>query len=149
MTIRFVFLTLLLGLTLAGCATYTADVEPGTQFSSYRKIWVKTNLDDNHAIDRLLVQVLKARGYEAEYGPLTMMPRDVQAVVSYRDRWTWDFKNHMTSLEIEVRDVRAERQIAAASFVGPASLTLAPLEVVERLVGDLEKAKPKVVEAPL
>ncbi len=140
---------MLLGLTLAGCATYTADVEPGTQFSSYRRIWVKTNLDDNHAIDRLLVQVLKARGYEAEHGPLTMMPRDVQAIVSYRDRWTWDFKNHMTSLALEVRDAKSERQVAAASFVGPASLTVVPLEVVERLVGDLEKAKTKVMDRPL
>lgn len=148
MLIRSVFL-MMLSLVLAGCASYTADVEPGTQFSNFRKIWVKTNLDDNHAIDRLLVQVLKARGFEAEYGPMTMMPRDMQAIVSYRDRWTWDFKNHMTSLEIEVREVKSERQVAAASFVGPASLTITPLEVVERLVRDLEKAKPKVMQAPL
>jgi hypothetical protein len=148
MMIRGVFL-MMLSVVLAGCASYTADVEPGTQISTYRRIWVKSNLDDNHSIDRLLVQVLKARGYEAERGPLTMMPREVQAIVTYRDRWTWDFKNHMTSLELTVQDARSERQVAAASFVGPVSLTIAPLEVVERLVRDLEKAKTKVIEAPL
>lgn len=148
MKIRVVFLTML-GLALAGCSSFTADVEPGTQLSAYRRFWVKSNLDDNHSIDRLLVQALKARGYEAAHGPLTMMPREAQAIVMYRDRWAWDFKNHMTALELTVQDVRSEKQVAVASFVGPASLTLSPLEVVERLVRDLEKAKPKVFEAPL
>jgi hypothetical protein len=148
MKMRVIFLTML-SLALTGCASYTANVMPGSQFSAYRRFWVKSNLDDNHAIDRLLVQTLKARGYEAEHGPLTMMPREVQAIVNYRDRWAWDFKNHMTGLEITVQDVRSEGQVAAASFVGPASLTLSPLEVVERLVRDLEKAAPKVLEVPL
>jgi len=142
-------MTILGVVLLAGCASYTAHVEPGAQFSKYRRFWVKSNLDDNHGLDRLLVQALKARGYEAEHGPLTMMPREAEAVVSYRDRWTWDFKNHMTSLEVTVQDVRSERQVAVASFVGPASMTITPLEVVERLVRDLEKATPKVFEAPL
>ena len=148
MTIRGV-LPMLLGLMLAGCATYTSSVEPSTALGDYRRFWVKTNLDDNHAIDRLLVQVLKARGFEAEAGPMTMMPREAQAVVHYRDRWTWDFKDHMTSLEITVQDVGREAEVARASFVGPASLTVVPLEVVERLMGDLLKAQPKVVEVPV
>ena len=148
MQIRFLTLALM-GFFLAGCATYTAHVEPSTNISAYRRFWVKTNLDDNHAIDRLIVKTLKARGYEAEFGPLTMMPRGAQALITYRDRWAWDFKDHMTSLEITVQDVRSEKQVALASFVGPASMTVSPLEVVERLVRDLEKAKPKVIEAPL
>jgi hypothetical protein len=149
MKIRGALFMTMLGVWLAGCASYTAHVEPGTQFSTYRRFWVKSNLDDNHALDRLLVQTLKARGFEAEHGPLTMMPREAQAIVSYRDRWAWDFKNHMTGLEITVQDARSEQQVAAANFVGPASLTLTPLEVVERLVRDLEKATPKVIEMPL
>jgi hypothetical protein len=124
-------------------------VEPGTSLAGYKSFWVKSNLDDNHAIDRLLVQVLKGRGFQADFGPLTMMPRDTQVVVTYRDRWTWDFKDHMTSLEITMQDVRSEKQIAVASFVGPASMTAGSLEVAERLVGDLLKAKPQVMERPL
>lgn len=147
MIIRVV-LFVLLSVALAGCASYTANVEPGTQVSKYQRFWVKSNLDDNHAIDRLLVQVIKARGYEAECGPLTMMPQTAQAIVTYRDRWTWDFKNHMTSLEIAVQDVRTEQLVASASFVGPASMTITPLEVVERLVRDLENAKPKAIDRP-
>jgi hypothetical protein len=148
MKLRLVVFTLL-GILIAGCATYTADVEPSTQLTAYKRLWVKSNLDDNHSIDRVLVEVLRSRGFEAEFGPLTMMPRETQAIVSFRDRWTWDFKNHMTALEVIVQDVRSEKQVAIASFVGPASLTISPREVVERLVSDLVKASPRAVEASL
>lgn len=148
MTLR-TLLFVMLGFSLVGCASYQAQVDPGTNLGQYRRFWVKSNLNDNHSLDRLLVQVLRSQGYEAEYGPLTMMPREMQAIVTYRDRWTWDFKNHMTSLEIAVQDARSEAQVATASFVGPASLTLSPLDVVERLIRDLQKAKPVVLEATL
>lgn len=148
MTLRALFFVML-GLSLAGCATYQAQVHPAANLGQYRRFWVKSNLNDNHSLDRVLVQVLRSHGYEAEHGPLTMMPREMQAIVTYRDRWTWDFKNHMTSLEITVQDVRSEAQVATASFVGPASLTLSPLDVVERLIRDLQKAKPRVLEATL
>jgi hypothetical protein len=136
-------------LGLCGCASYTADVEPDAKVASYSRYWVKTNLDDNHAIDRLLVRVLMAHGFVAEAGPLTMMPRNTQAIVTYRDRWAWDFKDHMTSLEVTIQDAGSEKQIGYARFVGPASMTTSPLEVVERLVRDLQKAKPRVIETPL
>jgi hypothetical protein len=132
---------------LAGCASYTAQVEPSTQLSAYRRLWVKSNLDDNHALDRVLVEVLRSRGFEADSGPLTMMPRDRQAIVSFRDQWTWDFKNHMTALEVTIQDVRSEKQVAMAAFVGPASLTISPRDVVERLVSELTKAGTKTTQA--
>jgi hypothetical protein len=139
---RFCVILIVLMAFLGGCATYTAQIERDVSLASYRRLWVKTNLDDNHSIDRVLVEVLRSRGFEAESGPLTMMPRDKQVIVSFRDQWTWDFKNHMAVLEVTLQDVRTEKQIASASFVGPASLTLSPRDVVERLVGDLLKAKP-------
>jgi hypothetical protein len=148
MKLRVIALAVI-GALFAGCATYTAHVEPSTELTAYKRLWVKSNLDDNHSIDRVLVEVLRSRGFETQFGPLTMMPRETQAIVSFRDRWTWDFKNHMTALEVMVQDVRSEKQVAAATFVGPASLTVSPRDVVERLVHDLVKASPRAVEASL
>jgi hypothetical protein len=140
---------LLLGLCAGGCASYTANVEPGTSVAGFQYYWVKTNLDDNHGLAGLIVQQLRKRGFEADAGPLTMMPRDVQAIVSYRDHWAWDFKNHMTGLQISVREATSERQVAVANFVGPASLTARPLDVVDRLIQELIVSRTVVMEVPL
>jgi hypothetical protein len=127
---------------LGGCASYQAEIQPGVSLKEYRRVWVRTNLNDNHSIHRVLVDVLRSQGFEAESGPLTMMPRESQVIVAYRDRWTWDFTHHMTALEVELQDVRTEKTVASAVFVGPAALTVSPREVVERLVADLLKARP-------
>jgi hypothetical protein len=127
---------------LSGCATYKVELGRDAALSSQRRLWVKTNLDDNHSIHRVLVEVLRSHGFDVESGPLTMMPRDRQLIITYRDRWTWDFRNHLTALEMTLQDARTEKPVGAAVFVGPASLTTSPRPVVERLVGDLLKAVP-------
>jgi hypothetical protein len=133
-----VFITLLLaGAALTGCSTYKTSVEPGKDLAGYKRVWVKRNMDDNHGLGGFITAALDALGYEAGAGPLTMMPPRTQLIVQYRDSWTWDFKDHMTALEITVLDARTEQQIARADYGNPASMSRHPSEVAERLVKQL------------
>ena len=127
-------LVLFFAIGLTGCSSYVAQVEPGRNPASYQRFFVKSNFHDNNGIDIRIVRALQARGLEAERGPLTMLPRTAQAVVTYDDRWTWDFKNNITYLRIAVQDTRSERIIATATFSGPAALTTSPDEAIERLL---------------
>ncbi len=131
----------------SGCASYQASVSPGTQIAAYERWWVRTNLNDNNGLDRLIVSVLQAHGFAAECGPLTMKPDNVQVVVNYRDRWAWDFKKHMTSLELTIEDARHDEPVASAVYSGPASLRTSPREVVERLVKDLLQKKARAPQS--
>lgn len=126
-----------LAVLLAGCTSFDAQVEPGRDLQLYQRFFVQSNLDDNQAIGAMLVRALQARGREAELGPLTMLPPSAQALVTFQDRWTWDFKNHMVALRIVILDARSRQPIAVASFTGPTALTVDAPEVVERLVDDL------------
>jgi hypothetical protein len=137
-TVKFAAVFLLTWImALAGCASYQTRIEPGKQLDGYKRFWVKSNFDDNHAIDHLIVRALRQRGLEAECGPMTMKPFTAQAVITFRDHWTWDFKNHMAGLELVLQDAKAETAVATASFAGPMSLSSSPSEVVERLIQKL------------
>lgn len=133
-----VFTTMLLaGALLAGCSSYKTSVEPGRNLAGYSRVWVKSNMNDNHGLGGFIVAALAAQGHEAGLGPLTMMPVRTQLIVQYRDSWAWDFKDHMTALEITVLDARTEQQIARADYGNPASMSRHPSEVAERLVRQL------------
>ena len=104
---------------------------------------MKSNLDDNHGLDEFIVKALQAHGRTAETGPLTMMPRDAQALVTFHDAWNWDFKYHMVGLTIAVSDIRAEKPIAEANYSGPVAMMTGPTEVIDRLVDQLLRARTK------
>ena len=131
---------------VAGCSSYSASVKPDVSLAKYQRIWVKTNMDDNHGIGQFIYNALRARGIEAGIGPMTMMPFNMQAVISYRDEWTWDFKNHMTSLAIALQDNKIDFPIATARYTGATAIFSEPSEIVEKLVGKLLAAK--VEKAP-
>lgn len=137
-----VALLALAALAPAGCSSYSANVKPDTTLSKYQRIWVKANMDDNRGIGQFISDALRARGIESGVGPLTMMPRNTQAVITYRDNWTWDFKDHMNSLIISLQDNKIDFPIATARYDGPTSLMTTPNEVVEKLVAKLFATSP-------
>ena len=104
---------------------------------------MKSNLDDNHGLDEFIVKALKAHGRGAETGPLTMMPHDAQALVTFRDAWNWDFKYHLVGLTLAVSDIRSEKPVAEANYSGPAAMMTSPTEVIDRLVDQLLKSPAK------
>jgi len=132
----------ILALAIAGCASYSANIKPDATLSKYQRIWVKTNMDDNHGIAKYITDALHARGIETGSGPLTMMPYKMQAVISYRDDWTWDFKDHMTSLVLSMQDNKIDYPIATATYSGPIALTAEPRDVVEKLMTKLFTTPP-------
>jgi hypothetical protein len=109
-------LLLLSVLLLGGCASYVAD--HNRSLADVRHFFVQSNSNDNRALDRQIAAALRARGFQAEYGPLTMMSDEAQVIVTYQDHWTWDFGDHLVFLQISVRDRNPEliRTFATAKF---------------------------------
>lgn len=125
---------LLIALLLAGCSSYVSIAEPGLSQKSYQHFFVKSNFDDNHGIDGRIVRALQDRGLQAEKGPLTLLPKEAQAIITYEDRWNWDFKTHLTGLRLFLADAHSEKRIASGSFNGPAAMFTSTDEAIDRLV---------------
>jgi hypothetical protein len=103
-------------LLLGGCVSYDRQVVPGRSLDGVKRFFVLSNQNDNHGLDHQIEAALKIRGNEAEVGPLTMLPDDSQVVVSYEDRWEWDFGDHLIFLQLTARDRRSADPIATVRF---------------------------------
>jgi hypothetical protein len=122
----------------AGCASTQSNVvEPGRSLKDVERFFVLRNLKDNHRVHDSIVRALKARGLHAESGPITLLPKDAQVVITYEDRWSWDFGNHMVSLKLGARDPSAVFPYVTASFLDHVALKTDVDAVTSQLVGEL------------
>lgn len=134
----------LLGALLAGpgCSTVTAQtVNHGVV--GKKRIFVQSNQNDNNALDAQIVAALKARGYEADRGPLTMMPDDTEVVVTYEDHWSWDFGDRLAFLQINARDRRTGQPYGTAHYrakiPGGKSVDKIIGELIDRIAADAKR----------
>lgn len=126
-------------LFLAACSSYEAH-PGGAKVAGQKRIFILSNQNDNNFLDTQIVSALKARGYESECGPLTMMPDDTQVIVSYEDHWTWDFGDHLAYLQITARDRRTNQVYGSAVFKAkiPTKKSIPKIigELVDRILAD-------------
>ncbi len=125
------------GLLLGGCATYDAQVERGQSLTGLKRFFVVSNLNDNHALDHRIAEALKARGFEADAGPLTMMPDNNQVIITYQDRWSWDFGDHLVYLSFTARNAVTNEMVAIVSFTATIPLHEPIPQTVGRLTDSL------------
>jgi len=118
----------------------STKVDKGRHLAAVRHFFVLSNLNDNHAIDESIVRALQARGFQAESGPSTMIPDTAQALVTYEDRWAWDFSNHMVHLRISAQEPQAFQPYASAVYHKNVALSTEVDVVVDQLVGELLKS---------
>ena len=120
------------GLLLVGCAT-GMSTRKATDLTRFKKIYVESRLADNHRIDAQIAAALNALGREATFGVATMRPDGIDAIISYTDRWEWDFKNYMIEIKIDLRDARNDKPLATGTYF-QASLKTKPSDEVIRLI---------------
>ncbi|MDF3056089.1 MAG: hypothetical protein K0R17_304 [Rariglobus sp.] len=128
----------------AGCASTRTHVsEKDRDLRDVRRFFVVRNLKENHGIDVRIVRALQARGFEAESGPITLLPDSAQAVILYEDRWAWDFSDHMVYLKIGVRDPQAVFPYLSVSYQKQVAFTTQVDEVVNQVVDRLLTVRSK------
>ena len=130
---------LALGLLAAGCASL--DTHQAADYSKVRRIYVEHRLTDNHHLDELIAAELNARGYTATCGPLTMMPEGMDAIITYEDRWAWDFHSYLMELRVELRANITDQPLAAGHYHQAAATTKSTEAVVREIIDSLFKRR--------
>jgi hypothetical protein len=135
-----VFPLLLIGtLLLAACSSVATHKNPKTDFSKYHHIFVEARLGDDHGLDEVIVRELQAMGYNATSGPLTMKPDDVDVLIFYQDRWTWDFKTYMITFNLTVYDARKDQMLADGNTAHQSMIGKSPAEMIHEVLVPLFK----------
>ena len=125
--------------TLAGCSSL--QTRTVVDLAPFKHIYVVHRLTDDHHIDELLVHELQRLGREASCGPLTLLPENADATLTYEDRWEWDFKSYLIELTVVVQTARTEKKLADGRYYQPTPNAKPPAEVVHELVTSLLKAQ--------
>lgn len=126
--------SLLLLSLLGGCASRNVTVDRRQGLDGLERFFVVANANDNRALDRHLVNALRARGLTADSGPRTMMPEDTQAILLYEDQWSWDFGERLQILTLTVREPGRGGTLATAGYVARIPGRRPPAGIVGDLV---------------
>ncbi len=133
---------------LAGCSTLQTHLEPKTDLARLTHVFVQQNLNDNHGLDLMIVRELQARGLKAESGPMTLMPQEAEAYLTYQDQWQGDFRSHLFALGLTVRNARTDAILASTSYIRPTSFLSSSSKMVHLTVTALFSQKPAAAEKP-
>ena len=132
---KFAALLLALCAWLTGCSS--VDTHKDSDLTRYHRIYVEHRLNDNHRTDELIVAELKACGFEASCGPLTMLPDGVDAILTYDDRWTWDFKSYLIEFSLELRANFTGKPLATGHFHQGPARTVASEVIIHQVITPL------------
>ena len=124
---------------LTGCSSVSSRSVIDLQ--NFKHIYVIHRLADDKHIDEMLVQELRRAGHESSSGPLTMLPENADAILTYEDRWEWDFKTYLIELTVEVHTARTEKKLADGHYLQQTPRSKSAAEVVRELVGSLLNAR--------
>ena len=124
----------ILACVLAGCSSTTTYRAQNVDLKKYHRLWVDKNLADDYHINEMVAAELRSLGYDVGTGPSTMMPPGIEAIVTYRDEWTWDFKTYMIDISISVQVPGSPGIIASGSYFRPGITGKAPQAMVRDVV---------------
>jgi len=135
----FLYSSLLLAVVLfsSGCVNRaTVNFEPTADLTSIKSIYVASAPDD-WGTKLLIENKLKTMGYMVDAG--ADRPSNVDAVVTYVDKWMWDITMYMLELTITVRDPKNDFPLASGNSLHTSLTRLSPEKMVDEVINNIFK----------
>lgn len=135
-------LALVLGVVTSmttGCVNVaTSNVNPSTNLASLKTMYVKKIPADNGGVNVLVADKLRSKGVTVTTGD-EVRPTNVDAVVTYSDKWMWDMSMYMMELTINIRDPNTDYPIATGNSVHGSLTRKSPEKMVEEVIDNIYK----------
>jgi hypothetical protein len=139
-SLRLTAVPVLAALLLFGCAEMTTRSVPKADFGKKKHVFVEHRLADSFGVADEIARQLRAMGYDASAGALTMMPPDTDLIVSYDDMWTWDFTSYMIEIDVQVRTAGSDKILAMGHYFRPGMVFgHPPSDMIHELLAKLFK----------
>ena len=138
--IQLVALVGLVSVLSTGCAVNraTGSVDPSTTLSSLKTIYVRKIPDDNGGTNVLIADKFRTKGVTVTTGT-EPPPSNIDAVVTYLDKWMWDITMYMLELTITIRDPKTDFPMATGNSFHTSLTRQAPKEMVNEVVNNIYK----------
>jgi hypothetical protein len=129
-------------MALSGCAVNrsTATVDPGANLAALKRMHV-VRLKEDDQVYQLITDRLNQMGFVATTG--ADKSKDVDAVVTYFDKWQWDITMYLLELTIVVRDPATDFPLATGNALHTSLTRRSPKEMVEEVTDNIFKGAKK------
>jgi len=104
-------------------------VDSPSDLKKIKSILVKKLPADKRGIDRLIVNKLISMGFQATTEESDQL-QNIDAIITYRDKWRWDMSMYMLSLSLKVREPDTEFPIASGNSLHTSLTRKTPNEMV-------------------
>ena len=101
-------------------------------------MYVKRIPEETGGTNVLIADKLRSKGIVVTTGT-EPPPSDVDAVVTYIDRWMWDITMYMLELTITIRDPKTDFPLATGNSFHTSLTRLSPQEMVNEVVDNIYK----------
>jgi hypothetical protein len=125
-----------------GCVSkLNSDLAPGADLSAIKKVYVVRLDKDERGVEKLIADRLSTLGLEATAGERLRIPEDVDAIVTYQDKWMWDITMYMIELRVQIRKPKTEVALASGHSMRSSLVRKSPAEMVDEVVTEIFKKK--------
>lgn len=140
MSIRALFI-LLLVTVLSGCAVnkMEAQVFPDQDLGKVNSFYVVKHDADERGVNDLVVKKLSSLGKQVSTGKAAEAPAQVDALVTYTDKWMWDMTMYMIELTIVIQDSKDKFPIAKGYSMHTSLTRLSPEKMVDEVITNIYK----------
>ena len=128
---------------LSGCVVtqLKADITPGIKLGEVKKLYVVHLANDPRGVDRMIADRLNAMGMKATNGEKSAIPEDVDAIVTYQDKWMWDITMYMLELNVQLRQPKTDVSFASGHTLRTSLARKSPPELIEEVLNEIFKNK--------
>lgn len=126
-------------LLMAGCASVASHTAPGADLAKIKKIYVIHLAPDERGVDRVIADQLNLMGYQATIGEASAVPENIDATLSYQDKWMWDITMYMIQLNVQLREPKTDIALATAQSYRPSLQRKSPEGMAEEVLTNLFK----------
>lgn len=112
----------------------TATVTPGMNFKDVKSFYVVKQPKDSRGIEKLISDNLVKRGLRSSYGS---QPTQVDAVVTYVDKWMWDITTYLLELTVTIRNPSNDFPIAVGNSLHGSLTRKSPEEMVDEVMTNI------------
>ena len=120
-----------------GCSNHaTGGINPGANFSALKTMYVKHYPSDNSGVNELIANKLRNKGVTVTTGDGNP-PSNVDAVVTYVDRWMWDITMYMLELTINISDSKTGFQMATGNSLHTSLTRKSQTDMVDEVVNSI------------
>jgi hypothetical protein len=120
----------------SGCVNRaTATLNPTDDLARIKSIHVTRHAKDGRGINILIANKFREMGYQVTTGVDT--PVDVDAFVTYKDKWWWDITMYMIELSISIRDPKTNFPLASGNSYHSSLTRKSPEEMVDEVINNI------------